>query len=484
MPEISHSEIQKAAASGAFAPVYLIYGEEVLVKAVFQTLLKAMLPGGARDFNYEPLDGGDPAALFQALERVNTFSMLSERKVVGLLEAQVFHSRQAPETLLEAALAQVGEDEAGLKAARHFAAFLAAAGMTFEDVQSEGRQKILDMNEDLARDPACLDVLMRACRTHKVGLPASQDQAAVLQAAVENGFPEQNHLLITTDLVDKRRGLYQAVRDHGCVVDCSVPKGERRADKTAQESIMKEKVQELLCAQQKSISSDAFRALVEMTGFDLRTLLNNLEKLIDYTGERKRITAADVAAVLDRTKVDPIFTLTNAVMDRQLGSALFYLDSLLKNDSHPLQILAALVNQMRRMIVVKGFAESQAGGRLKPNMNYNDFQRSVMPAVQAFDQSLMELLQGWDQALAETTQKAPGRGRKKSKPVTDLVIAKNPKSAYPVFQAMKNAQNFSMDELKAGYRRLSDTDLKMKTTGQSPKLLLEAAIIQICRSEP
>ena len=44
-----------------------------------------------------------------------------------------------------------------------------------------------------------------------------------------------------------------------------------------------------------------------MTGFDLRTFINNLEKLIAYTGERKNITKDDVKSVLERTRIDPIY---------------------------------------------------------------------------------------------------------------------------------------------------------------------------------
>ena len=113
------------------------------------------------------------------------------------------------------------------------------------------------------------------------------------------------------------------------VVDCSVPKGDRRADRASQDIVLNSQMKEILAAGEKKISNDAYRALVEMTGFDLRMFAANLEKLISYLGERETIAVEDVAAVLQRTKKDPIYELTNAIVERNADNALFFLKSLL-----------------------------------------------------------------------------------------------------------------------------------------------------------
>ena len=53
----------------------------------------------------------------------------------------------------------------------------------------------------------------------------------------------------------------------------------------------------------------AFQAMVDKTGEDLRAFAGGLEKLVDYTGQRSEITAADVEAALTRTKKDPLYEL-------------------------------------------------------------------------------------------------------------------------------------------------------------------------------
>jgi len=66
-------------------------------------------------------------------------------------------------------------------------------------------------------------------------------------------------------------------------------------------------------------------------------------------GERREITAEDVAAVLTRTKKDPLYELTNAVTDRDWEKSFFFLASLLAGDIHGLQALAAIANQVRKL---------------------------------------------------------------------------------------------------------------------------------------
>ena len=97
-----------------------------------------------------------------------------------------------------------------------------------------------------------------------------------------------------------------------------------------------------------------YQALVEKTGFDLFTFTNNLEKLANFVGDRKQITVADTEAVLTRTKLDPIYALTNAIADRDLEKALYLLKSLFAGGVHPLQALAAITNQTRKLLRIKG----------------------------------------------------------------------------------------------------------------------------------
>jgi DNA polymerase-3 subunit delta len=103
----------------------------------------------------------------------------------------------------------------------------------------------------------------------------------------------------------------------------------------ARDAVTKATMDAALAQAGKRMANDARQRLMQWTGFDLRTLSGNLEKLISFAGDRKTITDADVTAVLQRTRKDPIFEFTNAVADRDLSAALFFMKSLLEDGMHP-----------------------------------------------------------------------------------------------------------------------------------------------------
>jgi DNA polymerase-3 subunit delta len=63
------------------------------------------------------------------------------------------------------------------------------------------------------------------------------------------------------------------------------------------------------------------------------------------------------------------------------------------------------------------------------------------------------------------------------------VLARNPNSPYPVYQTLKKADGFSLPGLFAAVKHLSETDRRIKSTGQEPRLLLEAFLIGLRRNQ-
>ena len=292
---------------------------------------------------------------------------------------------------------------------------------------------------------------------------------------------------MTTDIVDKRRSLFKTISNQGVVIDCSVPKGDRRADKIVQESILVEKMDAMLKAANKSMSPATYSALYEKTGFDLRNFSSNLEKLINFVGDREKINISDVETVLQRTKADPLYELTNALAERNLGAALFFLDSILAAGIQPLQVFAALINQIRKLLLVKDFAESAYGKVWQAACPYDLFQRRVIPAIVEYDRALLDHLSRQQAELVEEPASANTKSRspkkvKKKKPTSDLIIAKNPKNAYPIYQLLKKSERFSKTELIEAFESLSSADKKLKTGSGRPKVVLETILFSICRS--
>jgi DNA polymerase-3 subunit delta len=495
MPEIRYKEIDSVLvadrdpANSPAWPVVLIFGSEMLVEMSFEKLLDRLLPASARSLNVESIDE-TRQSIHDVIERLKTFSLLAGTKVVAMRDSRIFYGRQDKDRLLAGAKAAY-EDDNLKKAASFFLMLLADLNLTLEDLDGVDCRQVLGIEAGRRADDVWLDEVLDYCREHRLPVPTAADDSRVLEKAIHNGFPDNNFLIITTDLVDKRRTLFKTIKKAGLIIDCTVPQGDRRADRIAQEDVLREQMRSILSAAGKKMDHPAYQLLVGMTGFDLRTFCQNLEKLIDYVGQRRAITVEDLETVLNRSKKHPVYELTNALADRNLEATLVYLHSILAGDFHPLQIQAALVNQVRKLLMVKDFIESPSGGGWQSGCSYPQFQKSLMPAIVAYDGELRACLETWQQQLSNTTPQqrsqsnrgASSPAKKGPKISSDLMIARNPKNAYPVFQQFRKSENFSKAELIDALILLAESDLQLKSSELNPELILEKAIFRICRSE-
>ncbi len=106
-----------------------------------------------------------------------------------------------------------------------------------------------------------------------------------------------------------------------------------------------------------------------------------------------------------------------------------------------------------------------------------------MPSIQEHDSALLKQLEDWDNIISKdgaSNSKKKGKS-KKSGLNTDLLIAKNPNNPYPVFQLFTKSERFTKEELLDSVECMNKADLRLKSTGQNPKLVLEDVLFRICR---
>jgi len=459
------------AGRNAPAPVYLIFGEEMLRSQVLQKLLEILLPSS---WNYEPVDGSE-VEVHEAIEKVNTFSLLSGRKIVVFHEARLFDSGADIRPLIAKAR-KAYNDQKTEQASSILLRVLARLQLTLEDTAEPNWKSKLPVEPE---DHHWLEETAGFSRRKQRSVPETADGETHLCKAIEKGFPAGNMLIITSDAIDRRRKLYKTIRDRGVIIDCSVPRGERKAEKQAQAAVIRETLERVLNSSGKQMEPGAFEVLYDMTGFDLRTSVNNLKKLIDYVGDRHRITRSDIETALKRTRKDPVFALTNAVAERRLEQALFYTDSLLSDGENPLQpeqVLVAIVNQIRKLLRIKDFLAGPHGGLWNPGCTYAQFKNSVMPAVEEFDHSLAQHRQQWDERF-EGVQ--GGKAARKTK--TDLLIVRSPKNPYPVYQQFLATDRYSSQDLIEAFEHLAAADRRIKSATEDKKKVLEDVLMRICR---
>jgi len=103
------------------------------------------------------------------------------------------------------------------------------------------------------------------------------------------------------------------------------------------------------------IDSDGARELVDALGGNMMMVSNELEKLILYAGERKRITLGDVETMVLAAKQRSLYELTDAISSKDRVRALAILDALLSTgDGEEAAIghLYMLAKTFRQMLVI------------------------------------------------------------------------------------------------------------------------------------
>jgi DNA polymerase III subunit delta len=242
MPEILHNQLTdflKKPATAAIAPVCLIHGEQVLVEQCLKPLIVHLLAGASGEIHCETLDGL-AENIPDALERVNTYAMVAGPRVVVLKDAKLFDTGSGGHQRLIDQIREACEAADMARAAKMFAQLcgrlgLEAAGLGRSSVWPTELQPLCDaVGED------GLSRLIEHCGTREGADTAAVDYLQILTQAIEKGFPSGHHLVIAANTkVPKNRRFYKIVQSIGLIVDCHVPLGERKADKGAQDLVLK-----------------------------------------------------------------------------------------------------------------------------------------------------------------------------------------------------------------------------------------------------
>ncbi len=103
------------------------------------------------------------------------------------------------------------------------------------------------------------------------------------------------------------------------------------------------------------LEPDAARELVDALGSDMMMIASELEKLMLYAGERKRVTLGDVETLVLAAKQRSLYELTDAISAKDRVRALATLDAILSSgdgDEAAIGHLYMLAKTFRQMLVI------------------------------------------------------------------------------------------------------------------------------------
>jgi DNA polymerase-3 subunit delta len=422
--------------------VYLCYGERFLCRQALQRIEQAFLETGAGSVHI--LDGSaeDGARLHS---RLLSFSLLPGFQLFRVVDTPIFQSKKNGAQIWDKALQEYQNDRA--QAARRHLLNLLRLGA----VEPDAEQAFSDISTDQWRsrfgfahpglELSWADKLVSG----SAGTAApSNDPIDRLVTAFEQGFVKANILLLSAEHVDKRKKIFQTLKKHGEIVDCSVAEGASRAALGQQKEVLGEMVLKTLKTLGKTIEPDALELLFERVGFHPVGVVMEAEKLALYVDRRARITKGDVSAMVGRTREDAIFELTEALDGGNLALAMTVLDHLFSDGVHSLAVIASLRNHQRRLLIFRAIQGLETPP-WRQRMSSNEFQNAYLPALKE--------AQVWPDLL-------------KAHP-------------YALYMGFSKAAQHPLANLKKSLSLLLEAEFKLKGGVVSPRIVLEELLISL-----
>jgi DNA polymerase-3 subunit delta len=271
----------------------------------------------------------------------------------------------------------------------------------------------------------------------------TQSALAELLAVLQSGVPSDVQFVLSAGEVDKRRSFYLGLKKLASLEVFDLIDTSR----TGWEEQVAELVENRAGEFGVSFDQDALELFTMMAGEDTRQIDNELAKLDLYAGESRRITVADVSAVVSQTKGSVVFQLGNAIGSRQLPLALALVDQLIEQEESAIGILlAAIVPKVRNLVAAKQIEERH---RIKAGSSYQSYAAALekLPAKET----------------ARLPKKKDGSGL----------------NVYPLYLAAREAAAFSAAELRTALEECLTANRRLVTSSLDPVIVLNQLLFRI-----
>ncbi|MBC6127337.1 DNA polymerase III subunit delta [Listeria booriae] len=167
-------------------------------------------------------------------------------------------------------------------------------------------------------------------------------------------------IIARVEKLDERKKLTKLLKKQATIVDAKRPN----------DAELRKWVQSAIKNNDFSMEIPAIERLMELTGGQLTTAMNELDKLMLYKLESREISVADVESLVVRSLEQNIFLLLDKMIALDIGGALSIYYDLLKQKEEPIKILALIASQFRLLTQIKllekqGFSQQQVAQKLK-----------------------------------------------------------------------------------------------------------------------
>ncbi len=190
------------------------------------------------------------------------------------------------------------------------------------------------------------------------------DVKAAVERLVERlkaGLPEGVYFILLTDKVNKSTTFYKTFKSLGEVLAFDEPE----KDKEAEEDFIP-RVEKMLADKGLSMPRPVFSAFLDRTGYNLRQVESEIEKLSLYLGDRQAATLADVQLMVAPVREGKFYEFADAFCDGNLAKTLQVSRRLIEQGVSPVGLIVGLQNRLRDVVVLsdclkRGWAHVSGG---------------------------------------------------------------------------------------------------------------------------
>ncbi len=161
-------------------------------------------------------------------------------------------------------------------------------------------------------------------------------------------FPDSTYVVFVEKAVRKNNRLYKFIQKNGCITECALQQERELIPWAAK----------YLKDHGRRISRRTLEFLLSKVGFQMDTIINELDKLIGYTGGRDEITDADVDAICSGQTVGKIFDMIDAAIAGENERVFRLYGDLLELKEPPLVILHLLGRHVNILLQIKEIGNS------------------------------------------------------------------------------------------------------------------------------
>lgn len=170
-----------------------------------------------------------------------------------------------------------------------------------------------------------------------------------------SGKADSTKIIFVESEIDKRNALFKYIKSHGVVCEIN-----HKSD-TELVPWIASYLKKYDCV----ITGRAAKLIISKAGTDMQMLINEMDKLISYVGEKKQIDTEDVESICTTLLSNHIFMMMDYIVSGKQKEALLLYKDLLAMKESPLSILFLLTRHYNILMHIKELVNESDSGIAK-----------------------------------------------------------------------------------------------------------------------